>query len=743
MIRSILYKVIIIAVVLLSGCTGMKNITVDDPLYVGHEISYTIKDKKNKRLTNTIRGIIKPEPNNTFLWMHPSLARNNMLSEKGKKKKFWKNKISDPVLLSQVKPTQVAAAIHNRIFHKGYFQNSVEFDTVHMGERKVKYEYTITLGEPYRFESILFPKPTNDLTQKINSYQPESLLIKGGIYTLETVQSERIRIDKNLKESGYIYFNPEFITVKADSVTGDHKINAEVTIKPETPPESRRAYTIRKIFIHDDYTLDNTLGDTLQFDNYYLISQQKALRFDALAQGIFLKPGERYSRSNYMHTIRYLNELPIIRNTTVKFSPYPTTDSLDVTLYLSQRKRYAYSAEFNAIFRSTNYFGPGIIFSVTDRNRNRGSEMLKVDLRGRFEVQIVDGQINPAYEMGLEVNYRLPRFYPAFLFNTAKKSLPKTNITGGYNLFNRLDLYRLNSIYTNFGYRWSKSDRISHSFNPIEVIFTKIPPDSKSDEFNQYLKENPGVQRSFDEQFIVGSAYEFTYHPTPGSRNDFFFKGGIDLAGNLINGIYNATNAPKDSSGRYTLFGVPFSQYVRTRIDLRYSFNVSQQSKLVTRFTTGVGIPLGNSDILPYIKQFYVGGTNSLRSFIARSVGPGSEVPPTGFNDLTGDIRLEGNLEYRFDVSGKLKGALFMDAGNIWLYKDDPTRPNGTFRFSTFLNEIAVSSGWGLRWDFTFLVARLDFAYTVRSPYLPAGERWVTNINFWNPALSIAIGYPF
>ena len=412
-------------------------------------------------------------------------------------------------------------------------------------------------------------------------------------------------------------------------------------------------------------------------------------------------------------------------------------------IYLSQRKRHAYTAEFNAVFRSTNYFGPGVVFSYTDRNLNKGAEMLKINLRGRVEVQIVDGEVNPAYEMGLEVNYRLPRFYPKFMFPSAKKSLPKTNITAGYNLFNRLDLYRLNSLYTNFGYRWSKNERISHSFVPLEVIFTQIPEDSKSDEFKDYLAENPGVQRSFDEQFIVGSTYEITYEPRPRGRNEFFFRGGIDLAGNVLNGLYSASNAEKDSLGSYTLLGVPFSQYVRTRVDVRYSYRLNQRSSLVTRFSGGLGIPLTNSKILPYVKQFYVGGTNSLRSFVARSVGPGSEAPPEGYNDLTGDIRLEANLEYRFDIAGSLKGALFIDAGNIWLYNEDPSRPKGTFRLNSFLDEIAVSSGWGLRWDFEFMVARIDFAYSLRTPYLPDGERWVGDFNPWNPTMNIAIGYPF
>jgi len=689
-----------------------------------------------------VAGVPRPEPNNTFLWMRPALARYNMLSDSGRTRKFWKNKIAAPVLLSQTKPGQVSEAIQNRIFHNGYFNNIVAFDTLRIGQRKAKYQYTITLHTPYRFDTIAFPKPVNDLTQKIHDSQPGSLLQRGDIYSLETAKNERVRIDEQLKEKGYIFFNADFISLKADTITGDHAIRAEVTVKPETPPESRIPYTIRNVYIHADHVRENAYTDTLQFGNYFLISQNNDLAFKALQNGIFLKPGELYTNSNYLHSVRYLNELPIIRNANMKFIPRGKKGELDAIVYLSQRKRLAYSAEFNTVFRSTNYFGPGIIFSYTDRNLNKGAEMLKINLRGRFEVQVSDGQVNPAYELGLEFNYIVPRFYPGFLFGLGEKRLPKTTASAGYNLFNRLDLYRMNSVFINFGYLWSRRDRITHSLHPIEVIFTTVPESSKSEAFINYLAENPGVQRSFDEQFMVGSGYEFTYNPSHG-RNNLFLRAGFDMAGNLLNGIYSASKASTDSLGRYKLLGVPFSQYVRTRIDVRYSFNFNQRSKLVTRFIVGVGVPVGNSSTMPYIKQFYVGGTNSLRSFVARSVGPGSEPPPTGYTDLTGDIRLEGNLEYRFDLSGKLKGALFVDAGNIWLFNNDEARPNGAFRLDTFAQDIAVSSGWGLRWDFDFIVARLDFAYTVRTPYLPAGERWATGIEFWNPTINIAIGYPF
>ena len=172
-----------------------------------------------------------------------------------------------PVLLSQTTPHQVATAIQNRIFHNGYFQNTVAFDTVRVGHKKAKFRYSITLRQPYLFDSIVFPTPTvkDDLMQKISTLESGTLLKKGEIYTLGNVKNERVRIDRGLKENGFIYFNPDFISIRADSVTGDHQIKAEVTVKPETPPESRKAYTIRNIFIHDDHSLENTVADTMTF----------------------------------------------------------------------------------------------------------------------------------------------------------------------------------------------------------------------------------------------------------------------------------------------------------------------------------------------------------------------------------------------------------------------------------------------------------------------------------------------
>jgi len=717
----------------------MRYIKSTDPLYIGSEIKFTDPNGEKKKLTAVARSVVKPNPNHRTLWMRPALARYNMLSDSAKTKKFWKTKIKEPVLLSQTNPQQVATAINDRIFHNGYFKNTVSYEIQMSGERKAKYVYTITLREPYLIDTVIFPKPQDPLTQQISDSKDATLLIKGDPYSLDAVKGERNRIDRDLKDKGFIYFSPDFLLLKADTVTGDHEVRAEITVKPETPPESKKPYTISQFYIHDDYNIDDTPADTLPFGQYYLISHKSNLTFTALKEGIFLKPGDLYSLTNNLHTIRYFNELPILRNASIKFLPQGS-DSLDAILFLTQRKRFAYTAEFNTVFRSTNYFGPGVIFSYTDRNANKGAATMKLNLRASIEAQISEGEINPAYELGAGMIYTLPSFYPKFIFKTRSKSLPKTNIALSYTLFNRLDLYKLNSIMMNFGYSWSKTDRQHHTFNPVEVNFTRVPEDSKTQEFKDYLEENPGVQRSFDEQFILGMGYEYTYLSRSGG---FYFRGGLDVAGNLLNVIYTAVDAPTDSLGRYKWFGVPFSQYIRPRMDLHYYVNLNRYSKLVTRLSAGVGIPIGNSEILPYIKQFYVGGTNSLRSFIARSLGPGSEVPPEGYNDQTGDIRLEANLEYRFTLAGSMKGALFLDAGNIWLFNDDPTRPSGSFHLDSFLDQVGISYGWGLRWDFDFIVARLDFAYTLRTPYFPVEDRWSDGFEFWDPVINIAIGYPF
>jgi len=269
--------------------------------------------------------------------------------------------------------------------------------------------------------------------------------------------------------------------------------------------------------------------------------------------------------------------------------------------------------------------------------------------------------------------------------------------------------------------------------------------------------KNPSLRRSFEEQFIIGAVYNFNINKlsTDFQRN-YMLNIGLETAGNTMTLFMRPFNAdPPNPDNPYTLFGNALSQFFRFRVDSRYHFNVGEKSRLATRVFVGAGFPYGNSVTVPYIKQFFVGGTNSLRGFRARSVGPGTYQPADSLENLqvdqTGEIKIEANAEYRFPIAGYLKGAFFIEAGNTWLVNEDEARPGGVFDFNKFYKEFAVSSGVGLRIDADIFVLRFDWGFPIRKPWLPEGNRWVLKeVDFFskewrknNLILNISIGYPF
>lgn len=278
-----------------------------------------------------------------------------------------------------------------------------------------------------------------------------------------------------------------------------------------------------------------------------------------------------------------------------------------------------------------------------------------------------------------------------------------------------------------------------------------------SDKFKEFLEDNPSIRQSFEEQFIIGGSYSFIINKL-GDENvrEYFLNAEVDFSGNLIVLFHNLfTNTEENSDNIVRVFGTPISQYSRIRTDFRYYFKTGEESRIATRLYAGLGIPYINSTVMPYIKQFYAGGTNSMRAFRARTLGPGSYYPEDDSEnilvDQTGDVKLEANVEYRFPIAGFLKGALFTDFGNIWLVNDDPLRPGGQFKMDKFYKEIAVGLGFGFRIDVDLIVVRFDWAIPARKPWLDEGERWVVDeINpfdrTWrrqNVLWNISIGYPF
>ncbi len=330
--------------------------------------------------------------------------------------------------------------------------------------------------------------------------------------------------------------------------------------------------------------------------------------------------------------------------------------------------------------------------------------------------------------------------------------VPKTKITAGFDYLDRTNYFNLISLTFSYGYKWKETQLKEHELNPIVLNYVSIT--NKSAQFEQLLQNNLLLQKSFEEQFIAGMNYIYSYNEQllPNKTNQFYLQGKMELSGNTIsmfNRLFNSEKANPDEP--YTLAGEVYAQFARFELDLRDYYNFSETSKLVGRIYGGLGIPYGNSETLPFISQFFSGGSSSVRAFRVRSLGPGTfrnEDIQTSFYDQGGDIKLEANLEYRYRIVGMFRGAFFIDAGNIWLLKDNPAIPGGKFT-NKFLSELGIGGGVGLRLDANFFVLRLDLATPFNKPWLATGSNG-NDVNLGNKnwrqdnlLLNIAIGYPF
>ncbi|MCS6819629.1 MAG: BamA/TamA family outer membrane protein, partial [Chitinophagales bacterium] len=300
------------------------------------------------------------------------------------------------------------------------------------------------------------------------------------------------------------------------------------------------------------------------------------------------------------------------------------------------------------------------------------------------------------------------------------------------------------------GYEWSARRWARHYYNPVFLNFYFI---NKEDSFINFLSRRPALKRSYDEQIITGGNYSITLTNQKDKYDRWytFFKGTAEAAGNFLELFFITINGGYSPNRIFNILNRPFSQYVRLELDYRNYFRFNRHSLFAMRHYAGIGVPYANSRQLPYIKQFFVGGLNSLRGFQIREIGPGSyrdttiNVENPGANagslfvDQTGDLKLEMNLEIRFDIYKWLKGAFFCDAGNIWLVRDDPTRPGGYFQWRNFIREFGVNVGVGARLDFSYFVIRLDYGVPIRDPRLDINKRWTIRRGQFN----LAIGYPF
>jgi outer membrane protein assembly factor BamA len=750
---------------LLSGCTGLKSVVDGKHLYKGQVIEIDsvqfLDDPSEARAE--LKGLITQKPNKKFLWMRPALSLHNILREPKKETGFrhWMKYTmgKPPVFIEDINLPNTVIAIENRLQNRGNFNASASFAVVERA-KTAEVTFSVSPGKPYVLQTISYPDSFGKgINSDINKLLPKSLLKQGKSYNLKDFENERVRIDGILKGKGYYYFKPDYLLFTADTAIGEHKINTWLKVKPGIPPEASTAFKLNNIYIFDDYSLGNTRRDTMRIGNYFYVSEKHQFKPQTILGVVFLEKDSLYSRTNHYNTLRNLMGIGVYKYANARFKPDDSlSDRMNVNLFLTPVKKISLSAEMSAAIKSNNFAGPGLNLIYKNRNLFAGAELLTLTLGGSFETQVSgESKGQTSYQVNLDGSLSFPRIVPfTFGMKTARTYVPKTILTGGFGIYSRVNLYKMNSFNSSIGYAWRRNERISHLFRAIEASFTNLTESTA--EFEDYLNENPTVRKSFEEQFIVGGSYTFVnsnFHFNS-RKHVFYLSESIDLAGNLLSLVTRITEDSRPTAeNQHYIFGLPYSQFINLRSEFRYLLNLNRKSQIAWRFIGGLAMPYGNSTTIPYIRQYYVGGTNSIRAFVARSLGPGTYSSTDSLNnsyiDQAGDIKLETSIEYRFDIYKYFKGALFADAGNIWLVNEDPQRPGGKFDPDTFYKEIAIGSGIGFRLDFKIIVLRIDLAFKLRKPDLPEGERWVFNeldlgSKSWrreNILWNIAIGYPF
>lgn len=756
--RSPTWSFLFAGVLLLSSCTGLKYASEERPLLTDVTINWASTPEANsEEALRELYGVVTPTPNNSIMGLRPTVALRNMVKEPKRPNKGIRNLLkykigSQAIYLSDLPMDDINIALVNRMNNRGYYSASCVHSVAKKG-RKASVTFTVYPGRPHRVRKISSGDPrASGLDSVLVSAKVADRIQVGEPYDLARLVEDRNTTTAELRNRGYFRLRPEDLVWVADTTVGNMGVDLHLRVKTNTPSAKTSVYTLGSVTVFGDVDEVLPASDTSMFDGIRYVDYLGLYRPETILRGVFIQPGQRYSLQKSNATQRYLSSYGVFRNVLVSYvEKTERPEVLNAEIKLLPQKRFSLFSEMNAVAKSNNFAGPGLKFGFRDRGLFRGAEQLTLDLNGRFETQVAGaGRGNNAYEIGIKAGLQIPRMLLLPFLRTERTSAPRTNFNMGYGLFRRVNLYGLESASAGMGYNWSNDRRTWHDMKLLEVSYVNLYYTTA--EFDDFLQANPAIRRSFEEQFIVGLGYTYTRSTKrrPDQRGWFVYSIGGDESGNLLSSGFRAIEGPRPDEG-YTLFGERFSQYFRLQPELRWYKSVGRKGdRIVTRFLAHTAWAYGNSSTVPFVKQFFAGGTNSLRGFRARSVGPGSFVSTANSElliDQVGDIRLEANAEYRFTFTGIFKGALFADAGNVWLLNEDPQRPGGTFEWGNIMKEFGVNAGFGLRIDPEVIVIRLDLAAPLRRPDLPEGNRWVFNNlesrlgrNF---ILNIAIGYPF
>lgn len=784
---------------LLTGCDATRH--VQDGAFLLR--SNNIKLKTDKGITrkgelkDNLQRLITQKTNTYALGVFPyKIWLYNLRYEKYARDtgnfQFKIKTVERPVIFDSMLMRRSANNMKSYLFNQGYFYPSVSDTVIYKGQ-KAFVTYDVNTGVNFLINDVHLNVDDSTIKQIVASSMGQSDLKNGSNFAMSMLENERSRITNVLREHGYYRFaqenivdfsldtfnksllrdayNPFETAINFIALQKERKkptLDITIFIRANENTNAYKRYVINNINVYPDFVgredvTDPTMmehivhGVKFRYHNYYI-------RENVILKHTYFTEGKTYSQTDYDNTINKLNQLGVFQNIRIFLSEDTTrqdngTGYLNAYILLTPADKMDYGVNFEVSNGSTYTLGSALTLNFRNKNLARGANLLATSVSGGIETFYDENKGNNFFShfnlltknFGFNASIDFPKFLVPFKTSPERKNLPRTIIGVGTSLLERVNYFTLTNTSANFTYNWKQNTTNTWDVSPGFINIIRLP--SVSDSFQHRLDNNDFLKNSYRETFIEGESIAFTYSDQIDRKGKSYTYArlSVEEAGS-ITGLINSI----------TPLRFQFSQYVKFDFDARRYIN-RLKSQLALRFYGGIGIPYDKSATLPYIKQYFVGGAYSIRGWRIRTLGPGGYHNPADdttantYIDRTGDIKLEMNAEYRFDViqlfsgSIKLKGAVFADGGNIWLSRASDDYPNGEFKLSRLGNDIAISTGLGARFDLAgFFIFRIDAAFPIKKPYEPNGGWVIDNIQplnrSWrsdNLVLNFAIGYPF
>lgn len=789
------YMVLVAMAVVIVACNVTRSLPEGSYLLSSVKFEDDKTTPREQRITqdrDDLETYVRQSPNKKFFGMDFYVWTYEKANPE--KDNWWNNfkrKIGEePVLLDTTLTEKSIQNLTTYLHTRGYFSSSVECDVDTLTRhRRARLTYKIRQGEPTLIDSISYDFRDASLRGIILSDTAQSLISRGDILDISTLDAERNRIASMLNNRGYFDFTANNISYEVDTLGRIHDAVVTMIVHPTLVGyderggkimENNAVYRLRNINLYPTYDpmLRSTsgFGPNARIDTTYYyglriirdLNTTPQLRNAVLRRTIPLYPNYIYNAEQISHTNKELMSMGFFRNSKITFDRVASEDSyltflgsgddeetlrdtreqyLDCNIYATPALKQSMKVEVEASTTST-FYGLSATLGYSNKNVFRGAEAFDIAARFGFEFMYARDVANrSAQEFGLTAGLSFPRFLAPFWSRPGMKiAQPRTRLEIAFDHQNR-PYYCRNIFTTRWAYSWQQGSRSSFVLRPVDINWIDVKSVDESflaDIDNRYLRT------SFESQLTAGLSASWIYNT---QRSDFdqnvtIVRANLETAGNLIQGLEMLFSEHAPGRNYYEILGVRYSQYVRADISASHKIDLGHKMALAGRLFGGVGVTYGNSNgrSIPFDRMFYCGGANSMRGWVPRTLGPGNkpEVTDTTYPAQVGDVRLEANAEFRFPIWWIFHGALFCDVGNVWYLRDtEDSNPEEVFHFDTFYRQLGFNTGLGLRIDATFVVLRFDLGIQLHNPGMPEGQRWIHNFKWSNMALNFGVGYPF